>query len=190
MELYGLDLEKRTILVTGGSLGAGSLNGAVRKNLELIASWKNIQLLWQCGGSYYDSLQKEIGENLPAHIRLTPFLNRMDLAYACADVVVARAGAGTISELCLLEKAAVLVPSPNVAEDHQTKNALALVKKGAALMVRDAEVSEKLAEILQELTEQEGKREGLATNIASLAVHNSDLRIAQEILKRVDGKAK
>ncbi|MDR1756036.1 MAG: undecaprenyldiphospho-muramoylpentapeptide beta-N-acetylglucosaminyltransferase [Culturomica sp.] len=190
MKLYGLDPEKKTILVTGGSLGAGSLNGAVRKKLDLIASWKNTQLLWQCGGSYYESLQKEVGGSLPANVRLEAFLKRMDLAYACADVVVARAGAGTISELCLLKKAAVLVPSPNVAEDHQTKNALALVEKGAALMIRDAEVSERLADILKELTEQDGKREELTANIASLAIHDSDLRIAEEILKRIDGKAK
>lgn len=121
---------------------------------------------------------------------LTAFLKRMDLAYACADIVVARAGAGTISELCLLKKTAVLIPSPNVAEDHQTKNAMALVNKKAAIAIKDAEVADRLMPVLSELLESEQKRKDLSVNIAQLAIEDSDIKIAEEILKLVGEKRK
>lgn len=114
----------------------------------------------------------------------------MDLAYACADIVVARAGAGTISELCLLKKTAVLIPSPNVAEDHQTKNAMALVNKKAAIAIKDAEVADRLMPVLSELLESEQKRKDLSVNIAQLAIEDSDIKIAEEILKLVGEKRK
>ena len=115
LAFYGLNVKKRTVLVTGGSLGARTLNQAMKKNIEKFSNLQNVQILWQCGSYYYEDLQRELKGKLPENICLTAFLKRMDLAYACADVVVARAGAGTISELCLLGKAAILVPSPNVA---------------------------------------------------------------------------
>ena len=121
---------------------------------------------------------------------LTAFLKRMDLAYACADIVIARAGAGTISELCLLKKTAVLIPSPNVAEDHQTKNAMALVNKKAAIAIKDAEVADRLMPVLSELLESEQKRKDLSVNIAQLAIEDSDIKIAEEILKLVGEKRK
>lgn len=185
---YKLDPKKKTVLITGGSLGAAMINKAVRKNLSVIGTWKDVQVLWQCGGYYYEQLKGELEDKLPANVVLTAFLKRMDLAYACADIVVARAGAGTISELCLLKKTAVLIPSPNVAEDHQTKNAMALVNKKAAIAIRDAEVREQLVPVLAELLENEQKRKDLSANIARLAIEDSDIKIAEEILKLIEEK--
>lgn len=182
---YGLDPKKKTVLVTGGSLGAGTLNKMVKAHLSALGEREDIQVLWQCGGYYYDQLSRELGECLPSCVKLLAFLKRMDLAYACADIVVARAGAGTISELCLLEKAAILVPSPNVAEDHQTKNAMALVNKQAALMIKDAEAVERFMPVLSGLLEEEGACRGLSENIARLAIQDSDEKIAAEILKLI-----
>lgn len=183
---YQLDPGKKTILVTGGSLGAGTLNKAVRKNLERFANWEGVQVLWQCGSYYHDSLKQELEGKLPVNVHLTAFLKRMDLAYACADVVIARAGAGTISELCLLKKAAILVPSPNVAEDHQTKNALALVNKEAAILLKDADAEEKLGQLLENIFSNEQQCLKLRENIAALAMPDSDEQIAREILKVID----
>lgn len=185
---YGLDPSCKTIVVTGGSLGAGTINKAIRKSLDRIAAWKGVQVLWQCGSYYYEGLKLELNGKLPENVRLTAFLKRMDLAYACADLVVARAGAGTISELCLLKKASLLIPSPNVAEDHQTKNAMALVNKGAAVMLKDAEAEEKLGYVVEALLKDTEQCLKLCGNIAALAVGNSDERIAREILDVIDRK--
>lgn len=186
IEFYGLDNNKKTILITGGSLGAGTINKAVLKCIDEIAKWDGVQVVWQCGGYYYDDLKKQLAGNLPSNVKLTAFLKRMDLAYAAADAVVARAGAGTISELCLLEKAVILIPSPNVAEDHQTKNAMALVNKGAALMLPDVEAEEKLMSVLTEVVGNDAIRKELEQHIAKLAVSDSDEMIAREILKVID----
>ena len=185
LAFYGLNVKKRTVLVTGGSLGARTLNQAMKKNIEKFSNLQNVQILWQCGSYYYEDLQWELKGKLPENICLTAFLKRMDLAYACADVVVARAGAGTISELCLLGKAAILVPSPNVAEDHQTKNAMALVEKGAAIMLKDAEAEEKFGDTLEHLLCDEGKLASLRASIGTLAVRDSDEKIAREILSLI-----
>lgn len=185
---YKLDPEKKTVLITGGSLGAGMINKAVQENLPSIGNWKDVQVLWQCGGYYYEKLRQELKDKLPANVVLTAFLKRMDLAYACADIVIARAGAGTISELCLLKKTAVLIPSPNVAEDHQTKNAMALVNKQAAIAIKDAEAGKQLIPVLTELLKDGQKRKELSQNIARLAIEDSDLKIAQEILKLIGEK--
>lgn len=183
IDFYGLEPDRKTVLVTGGSLGAGTLNKAVLKNLDFFSRREDIQVLWQCGSYYYENLKKDLEGKLPSNVKLMAFLKRMDLAYACADVVVARAGAGTISELCLLEKAALLIPSPNVAEDHQTKNAMALVNKEAAVMLKDAEAEDKLLEVLRGLLEDEKRRKILQQNISKLAIRDSDEVIAKEILK-------
>lgn len=186
IEFYGLEPGRKTVLITGGSLGAGTLNKAMLKNLDFFARREDVQVLWQCGSYYYENLEKETAGKLPSNVKLTAFLKRMDLAYACADVVVARAGAGTISELCLLEKAALLIPSPNVAEDHQTKNAMALVNKGAAVMLKDSEAEEKLLEMLRGLLEDDNRCETLQRNIGKLAIRDSDEAIAKEILKIIN----
>ena len=180
---YGLNANKKTVLVTGGSLGAGSINKAMVRWLEKIAGWKDVQVIWQCGSYYHKELEEQLKERMPENVKFMPFLKRMDLAYACADLVVARAGAGTISELCLLGKAVVLVPSPNVAEDHQTKNAMALVNKQAAVMVKDAEVVERLGEVMERLLQDDGERKSLSEHILTLAMKDSDEMIAREILK-------
>ena len=182
---YGLDANKKTVLVTGGSLGAGSINKAVVRWLEKMAGWKDVQVIWQCGSYYHKELEEQLKGRVPENVKFMPFLKRMDLAYACADLVVARAGAGTISELCLLGKAVVLVPSPNVAEDHQTKNAMALVNKQAAVMVKDAEVVERLGEVMERLLQDDGERKSLSEHILTLAMKDSDEVIAREILKIV-----
>ncbi|MFR4039009.1 MAG: undecaprenyldiphospho-muramoylpentapeptide beta-N-acetylglucosaminyltransferase [Butyricimonas faecalis] len=179
---YGLDANKKTVLITGGSLGAGSINKAMVRWLEKIAGWKNVQVIWQCGSYYHKELEEQL-KGVCRKTKFMPFLKRMDLAYACADLVVARAGAGTISELCLLGKAVVLVPSPNVAEDHQTKNAMALVNKQAAVMVKDSEVVERLGEVMEHLSQDDGERKSLSEHILTLAMKDSDEVIAREILK-------
>lgn len=153
------------------------------RELEKIAHWEDVQVLWQCGSYYYEGLKNRLAGQLPSNVHLTAFLKRMDLAYACADVVIARAGAGTISELCLLGKAAILIPSPNVAEDHQTKNAMALVRKEAAWMIKDAEAEEKFGQVLADLLKNEEKCSLLQKNIATLAIRDSDEKIAREILE-------
>ena len=180
---YGLDANKKTVLITGGSLGAGSINKAMVRWLEKIAGWKNVQVIWQCGSYYHKELEEQLKGRMPENVKFMPFLKRMDLAYACADLVVARAGAGTISELCLLGKAVVLVPSPNVAEDHQTKNAMALVNKQAAVMVKDSEVVERLGEVMEHLLQDDGERKSFSEHILTLAMKDSDEVIAREILK-------
>ncbi len=185
---YQLNPSCKTILVTGGSLGAATINKAMLKSLDRIAAWKEIQVLWQCGSCYYEGLKQKLEGKLPGNVQLMAFLERMDLAYACADLVVARAGAGTISELCLLEKASLLIPSPNVAEDHQTKNAMALVSMGAAVMLRDAKAEEKLVDMMEALVKNEKQLLGLSGRIAALAIEKSDERIAREILKMIARK--
>ena len=136
---FGLNENDRVVLIVGGSLGARSINNAVLKNLEIIAK-SGVQVIWQTGAIYFDRIQNELKNTKPANLQIHQFLSRMDLAYSAADVVISRAGAGTISELCLVGKPAILVPSPNVSEDHQTKNARALVEKDAAVMLTDDEI--------------------------------------------------
>lgn len=181
LDYYGFDCAKKTILVTGGSLGARTLNKAMVKCLEEIGEREDIQVIWQCGSLYLKQLRDDLGR-IPENVRMVSFLERMDLAYACADVVVARAGAGTISELCLLGKTTILIPSPNVAEDHQTKNAMALVEKSAAIMIKDVDAEQQLYGAMMELIDCEEKRRELTKNIEAMAMMDSDERIAKEIL--------
>src|SRR5690606_4667004 len=138
---------------------------------------------WQCGEYYYDALRGVIAEHDKDRVKLMAFIHRMDLAYAMADVIVARAGAGTIAELCVVGKPVVLVPSPNVAEDHQTKNAQALVHKNAALMVPDREASQKLVDTVLTLLGDRNLQEALEANIKQLAILDADEVIAKEVLK-------
>ncbi|MBK1441004.1 undecaprenyldiphospho-muramoylpentapeptide beta-N-acetylglucosaminyltransferase [Parapedobacter sp. ISTM3] len=180
-ELLSLSPHKKTILLTGGSLGARTLNTCMRDGLDRLAA-ADVQLIWQCGGYYYDELREALG-NGHEGVKLTAFLHRMDLAYAAADVIIARAGAGTIAELCAVGKPAILVPSPNVAEDHQTKNAMALVDKDAALMVSDMEAPQKLVDTALALLDDEKRIKVLRANIGKLAIWDADEIIAREVLK-------
>lgn len=179
---FGLDPEKKTILIIGGSLGARTINQCVLSHLDLIRS-SGVQFIWQTGKIYIDDARRRVAEagELPM-LHVTDFISRMDLAYSAADLVISRAGAGSISEFCLLRKPVVLVPSPNVAEDHQTKNTLALVDKGAALYVKDSEAQEKMLATAIDAVNDAPRLRTLSENIAKLAFYNSADRIADEVL--------
>lgn len=182
LAFFGLDDTKQTILLFGGSLGARTLNEAMQTQTDFFRKHDRIQVLWQMGKLYAE----KFGASDTAHLKnvhAVPFIDRMDLAYAVADVVICRAGALTISELCLAGKAAVLVPSPNVAEDHQAKNALTLVERGAAEMVRDKEASDKMLSTAAEILSDPDRRLGLEVSIAALATPDAAQRIAGYILK-------
>ena len=170
LESMGLSTQRRTILLTGGSLGARTLNESMREGLDRLVA-ADVQLIWQCGAYYYDSLGPSITERYRDHVRLTAFLQRMDFAYAAADLIIARAGAGTIAELCVVGKPTILVPSPNVAEDHQTKNAQALVSKASALIVADAEAKKKLIDTALGLLRNPHRAELLAACRGHLQRH-------------------
>ncbi|GAA4801056.1 undecaprenyldiphospho-muramoylpentapeptide beta-N-acetylglucosaminyltransferase [Olivibacter ginsenosidimutans] len=186
-ELLGLDQQKKTILLTGGSLGARTLNTCMLEGLEKLRD-EEVQVIWQCGSFYYEQLAGLLKEQSWDHVCLKSFLHRMDLAYAAADMIIARAGAGTIAELCAIGKPVVLVPSPNVAEDHQTKNALALTKKRAAIMVTDADAPHKLIDTALALIHDKDQCKELAANIKQLTKWDADEMIAKEVLKLADRK--
>ena len=177
---FGLDENKKTVLVVGGSLGARTVNESIALCLNMLAV-EDTQLIWQTGRTYAKQAEKSAKGKVS--VRVLPFIFRMDLAYAAADIVVSRAGASTISELCLIGKPAILVPSPNVAEDHQTKNATALLEENAALMVQDVKAKKELTEVLKKLLQDEGKQKKLAKNIHQLAKHQSADKIAEEVIK-------
>ncbi len=182
---FGLSLHKKTILVTGGSLGAGTLNKSMLTGVEKFIA-ADVQLIWQTGKSYYKDIQTKFADQpQDSGIRILEFLQRMDLAYAMADVVISRAGAGTIAELCAIKKPVVLVPSPNVAEDHQTKNALALVKNKAAILVADSIAESELADIALTLINNPDKADELSRNIGKMAMADADEVIAREIFQLV-----
>ena len=180
-EYFGLSADKKTILVLGGSLGAGTLNKCMLAGLYEIIN-ANVQLIWQTGPSYY----AEIIRSLPKKhqcIKVYEFLNRMDFAYAAADMIISRAGAGTIAELCAVGKPTILVPSPNVAEDHQTKNAKALVERKATFLITDSDAEKKLVKAALNLIIDTQKGTDLGQNMTKMALLDADEVIANEILK-------
>ena len=181
-ELFKLNPLKKTILITGGSLGAGTLNKSVEKHLKEIIA-QDVQLIWQTGKFYYNSVITRLGLNYHPNICIVEFLNQMELAYAAADVIISRAGAGTIAELCLIQKPVILVPSPNVAEDHQTKNAMALVKNDAAILIEDCFAEDTLVAEALQLLQSSQRCNSLSENIGKMAFHNSDTVIAKEVLQ-------
>jgi len=182
LELLKLSAFKKTILVTGGSLGARTLNNSVLAGLDKIIA-ADVQLIWQTGKGYYKGIIEKLGEDYHPDIRIMEFVNRMDLAYAAADVILSRAGAGTIAELCVVKKPVILVPSPNVAEDHQTKNALALLHDNAAVFIADRDAENKLIDKALELLNDKAKQKILSTNIGKLALPDADEVIAKEVIK-------
>lgn len=182
LKFFGLSTEKKTLLVIGGSLGARTLNDSIEGQLQKLAD-NNIQVIWQCGKFYADELQNRWKEKLPEGVWLNPFIFEMDKAYAAADFVVSRAGAISVSELCLIGKPVILVPSPNVAEDHQTKNATALVQNGAAILVKDIEAREKLVDEVITLSANSEKQNELSAAISKMAKPNATKEIVSEILK-------
>ena len=181
LSFFGLDDTKKTLLLFGGSLGARKLNEAMREQAEFFREHDDIQVLWQMGKLYAEKYSVSETAGL-RNVHALPFIDRMDLAYAVADVVICRAGALTISEICLTGKAAVLVPSPNVAEDHQTRNALALVERGAAVMVADNSPAEDLLQAAVDILNNPDKRLGLEISIAALARPDAAERIADMII--------
>ncbi|MBQ6681328.1 MAG: undecaprenyldiphospho-muramoylpentapeptide beta-N-acetylglucosaminyltransferase [Prevotella sp.] len=182
---FGLDAQKKTILLVGGSLGARTINESVLQHLDLIKT-SGIQYIWQTGKYYHtailEQLKKYEEENLPM-LKVTDFISDMGAAYKAADLIISRAGASSISEFCLIGKPVILVPSPNVAEDHQTKNAMALVNKEAALYVKDAEAPATLLTLAVDTINDDQKLAKLSENILKLGLRNSADIIADEVIK-------
>ena len=192
MEFYGLDPQKKHIFIVGGSLGSGTLNNAMKKWIsDGCPGGEGIEIIWQCGKFYkpsVDAFMKDaesagLGGAVLKQIQHSDFIKRMDLAYAAADVVISRSGASSVSELCAAHKATIFVPSPNVAEDHQTHNAMALVNKDAAVLVKDAEAVEKLLPAACALTENPERIAQLEKNIAVLAKTDAAMTIAEEVYR-------
>ena len=182
---FGLDADKPILLIVGGSLGARTINRGVMKGLKDLIN-AEIQVIWQTGKYYYNSIKDELEDTSYKGFWFSDFISRMDYAYAAADLVVSRAGAGTISELCLLKKPTILVPSPNVSEDHQTKNARALSEYGAAVFIPDNAVEEKLIPSAIELLGDRGQLNNLSEQITLFAQHDSAQRIVDEMVRIVE----
>lgn len=180
----GIDPEKATILIIGGSLGARTVNESIIGGLEKLgAAADDVQVVWQTGKFYDQQCKEALAKSGVKNVIQMPFISNMDMAYRAADLVISRAGASSISELQLLGKPSILVPSPNVAEDHQTKNALALANRDAAIMVTDAEAPEKLVDAMLATVNDEGKLHSLSANVLRMALLNSAERIVDEVEK-------
>ena len=177
---YNLDPNKKTILILGGSLGARRINQLIEKELEFFAS-QNVQLLWQCGKFYLEEYQKFNSAN----VQVMAFVERMDLVYAAADIVISRAGASSVSELCIVGKPVIFIPSPNVAEDHQTKNAQSIVDKNGAILIKEKELDSAFESTFSNLITNENKQKELSQNIKKLALPNATKAIVEEILKLI-----
>ena len=191
-KFYGLNPEKKHLLIVGGSLGSGTLNNAMKKWItDGCPGGEDIEIIWQCGKYYKPSVDafmaeaKEKGCKCLENIQHSDFIKRMDLAYAAADVIISRSGASSISEMCAAHKAAIFVPSPNVTEDHQTHNAMALVRKDAGMIVTDAEAGEKLMKTACELIANPEKIAMMEKNIAKLALADAAMTIAEEVYKTI-----
>jgi UDP-N-acetylglucosamine--N-acetylmuramyl-(pentapeptide) pyrophosphoryl-undecaprenol N-acetylglucosamine transferase len=182
LSFFNLKKDFPVILVLGGSLGAGSINKSLSGNIDKLRD-SDCQWLWQTGKHYYENIKALISLSFSESISVHGFINRMDYAYAAADIIVSRAGAGTISELCLVGKPVILVPSPNVAEDHQTRNAMALSEREAAVLITDVQAIKTLVDEAIKLICDKTKRDLLSKNILKMADRNADVRIAEEILK-------
>lgn len=185
LKAFGLEEGKPVVLVIGGSLGARSINQGILATLNDLPD--DVQLLWQTGKIYYDGIKAELDKNPRSNVHASDFIKRMDLAFGIADIVISRAGASSISELALLGKSSILVPSPNVSEDHQTKNALALVNENAALMVKDADSQTLIKESLKALADKDNLAK-LGENIKKFARPNAAADIAREVMSLVEGK--
>lgn len=170
----------KVVLIIGGSLGALSINHSVLSNLDKIGE-SGIKVIWQTGAIYYDRIMEKISGNKPGNIQVHKFISHMDKAYGAADLIISRAGAGTISELCMIGKPVILIPSPNVAEDHQTKNALSLVNKDAALLIRDDKIDTDLFPAVFRILSEKERLEQLSSNIKGLAKPGATGHIVDEI---------
>lgn len=177
---FKLDADKKTVLIIGGSLGARRVNQLIEAELDFFKN-ENVQLIWQCGKLYYQAYEKY---NSLENVQVHQFLNKMDYAYAAADFIISRAGASSVSELCIVGKPVVFIPSPNVSEDHQTKNAISVVNKGAALMLKENELST-FATFFKELIASQSKQKQLSENIKLLALPNATKDIVNEVEKLI-----
>ncbi|WPR72713.1 undecaprenyldiphospho-muramoylpentapeptide beta-N-acetylglucosaminyltransferase [Flavobacterium sp. NG2] len=177
---FNLDPNKKTLLVLGGSLGARRVNQLIEKELDNFGAL-NVQVLWQCGKLYYEDYKKYNSKN----VQVVSFIERMDLVYAAADVIISRAGASSVSELCIVGKPVIFIPSPNVAEDHQTKNARAIVDKKGALLLKEHELDELFRVVFEALLKDEGKQAQLSENIKELALPEATKQIADVIVKLI-----
>lgn len=182
-EFFNIPPQNRVVLVVGGSLGARTINESILAHLSQIESTQNLTVIWQTGKYYHNEIKQRLQSQPCSNIRLFDFVNRMDLAYTAANLVISRAGAGTISEICLVAKPAILVPSPNVAEDHQTHNAMALVANNAAVMVKDSEAQQQLVDTALKMVANNTQLEQLSANVLKMALPNSANIIAQEVIK-------
>jgi UDP-N-acetylglucosamine--N-acetylmuramyl-(pentapeptide) pyrophosphoryl-undecaprenol N-acetylglucosamine transferase len=178
---FKLDANKKTLLVLGGSLGARRINQLIEKELDFLLS-QNIQIIWQCGKLYLNDYSKH---NEKDNVQVVAFIDRMDLVYAAADVVISRSGASSVSELCIVGKPTIFIPSPNVAEDHQTKNAKAISDKNGAILIKESELETQFETIFSDLISNESKQLELSQNIKKLALPNATKQIADEIMKLV-----
>ena len=193
IKYFNLDASKKTLLVLGGSLGARRVNQLIEKELDFFVS-QNVQIIWQCGKFYFDQFNKyNIANQQPTtnneqqttDIQVLAFIDRMDLVYAAADFVISRAGASSVSELSIVGKPVIFIPSPNVAEDHQTKNAKAIVEKNGALLLKESELDEKFNTVFSDLVANENLQKELSQNIKKLAKVNATKEIVDEIVKLI-----
>ncbi len=181
---FGLSAEKKTLLVLGGSQGAATVNQSIKENLELLLG-NDIQLIWQTGKLYYNKISDFIKKLNKPGVTAVSFIDRMDLAYNVCDMVVSRAGAITVSEICVVQKPAVFIPSPNVANDHQTKNAMALANHNAALIIKDSQAVEKLGKIVLDMIFDEEKMHRLKEKIAGFAIKDATDKIASVVMSSI-----
>ena len=177
----GLDPTKKTILLVGGSLGARTINESVLQHLDLVKQSK-VQFVWQTGKYYHASIQEQLKDTDLSNLKVMDFITDMGVAYRAADLVISRAGASSISEFCLIGKPVILVPSPNVAEDHQTKNALALANRDAAIYVKDADAPATLLKLAIDTVNDEEKLKSLSENVLKMALPDSADIIAREVI--------
>jgi UDP-N-acetylglucosamine--N-acetylmuramyl-(pentapeptide) pyrophosphoryl-undecaprenol N-acetylglucosamine transferase len=182
LSFFNLKKEFPVVLVLGGSLGAGTINNSLSENINILRE-SDCQWLWQTGKYYFENVKALVSLSFGCNISVHGFINRMDYAYAAADVIVSRAGAGTISELCLVGKPVILIPSPNVAEDHQTRNAEALSEKNAAMLITDNKAVKTLVDEAIKLVSDKKRRDTYSLNILKMANRDADIRIAEEVLK-------
>lgn len=180
IKYFNLDANKKTLLVLGGSLGARRVNQLIEKELDNILS-QNVQVIWQCGKLYFEDYKKYNSNN----VQVLAFIDRMDLVYSAADIVISRAGASSVSELCIVGKPVIFIPSPNVAEDHQTKNAKSIVDKKGAVMLRESELDSQFSLVFEALLKDQGKQDQLSKNIKHLALPNATKQIVDEIVKLI-----
>jgi UDP-N-acetylglucosamine--N-acetylmuramyl-(pentapeptide) pyrophosphoryl-undecaprenol N-acetylglucosamine transferase len=184
VDYFKLDPNKKTLLVLGGSLGSRRINQLIASSVVAIAA-QGVQVIWQCGKFYYDEY-RNFGDK--GNIQVMAFIDRMDLVYAAADIIISRAGASSVSELCLVGKPVIFIPSPNVAEDHQTKNAKAIVEKGGAILIKESELDAQFEYTFNSLLSDENKQRELGENIKKLAKPFATKDIVDEIVKLIDNE--